>query len=112
MEAEINQVIDFTHLWTDATGNPESVDSPTFSIFKIEGTGTVLTQETVYGPVTPAEVSTGRYAVSVTIDDTFEDGETYTAVFEGTDPGTSWLLHNEQRFRVVASKGLRSSFID
>ena len=107
----------FQALFTDSTGTPLAVNSPTINVFRFSATGVRqdLVAAQAMAAASPAE--TGRYTYVYTIPSTMDDGDVIYGEMTGVDPGTSDTLWDEQTVNIISPNraqrdvtGLRTRF--
>lgn len=111
----IGRPFTFTALFTDSTGAPIVVTTPTIEVFYYDTTGVrvnLVAPSTVLPSSLPAE--TGRYAYTLTIPDTLSAREVIYGILRGVDGGGDTLIVEREVdlfSEVVAGSGLRTSFV-
>jgi hypothetical protein len=104
----------FTALFTDGTGTPVAVTTPTIEVFYYDATGVridLVAAGTVLPDSIPAE--TGRYAYLLDpIPDTLDAATQLYGILRGDFGGSTLIVEREVDLfaEVVAESGLRTSF--
>jgi len=110
----IGQAFTFTALFTDGTGTPVAVVTPTVEVFFYNDTGVrvnIVAASTVLPASIPAEV--GRYAYTVTIPGTLTARDVIYGVLRGINGGDTLIVEREvDLFAAIVASGLSASFVE
>jgi hypothetical protein len=112
----IGRPFTFTALFTDATGTPIAVNTPTIEVFYYDESGVridVVAGGTVLPASLPAE--TGRYAYTLDpIPAALDARVQLYGLLQGVDPGSGDTLYQEREVDLYAATsltGLRTDFV-
>jgi hypothetical protein len=110
----IGQAFTFTALFTDGTGTPIVVTTPTVEVFYYNSSGTRV-DLIAAGTVLPASlpVETGRYAYTMTIPSTMTAREVLYGVLRGVNGADTLIVEREvDLFAAIVASGLSATFVE